>query len=101
MVVVPLSTDVVSVTKLGKVSRGEVQNWVPRTITGYRGLHNDGLHNLYSSPCAITTIKSRRMRLAGNVARGEKIGMHTVFGGKRPLGRPRVKWEDNSEIDRR
>jgi hypothetical protein len=49
-------------------------------------------------------IKSRRVRLAGNETRGEKSGMHTNFGGraegKRPLGRPRLKWKDNTEIDR-
>lgn len=43
-------------------------------------------------------------RLAGNVARGEKRGMHTDFGEKaerKRLGRPRLKSEDNTEIARR
>jgi hypothetical protein len=41
--------------------------------TGRRKLHNEELHNLYSSPSIIRTIKSRRMSLAGHVARmGEK-----------------------------
>jgi hypothetical protein len=36
---------------------------------GWRKLHNEGLHNLYSSPSIIREIKSRRMRWAGNIAR--------------------------------
>jgi hypothetical protein len=40
---------------------------------GWRKLHNEELHNLYSSPNKIRIIKSRRMRWAGHVARiGEK-----------------------------
>jgi hypothetical protein len=35
---------------------------------GWRKLHNEGLHNLYSSPSIIRMIKSRRMRWAGHVA---------------------------------
>jgi hypothetical protein len=43
-------------------------------VTGdWRKLHNEELHNLYSSPNIIRMIKSRRMKCAGNVARmGEK-----------------------------
>ena len=49
-------------------------------------------------------IKSRRMRLAVHVARnGEGRGVHRVLvgepEGKRPLGRPRRRWEDNIKID--
>jgi hypothetical protein len=36
---------------------------------GWRKLHNEEFHNLYSSPNIITMIKSRRMRWAGHVAR--------------------------------
>jgi hypothetical protein len=36
---------------------------------GWRKLHNEELRNLYSSPSIIIMIKSRRMRLAGHVAR--------------------------------
>jgi hypothetical protein len=36
---------------------------------GWRKLHNEKLHNLYSTPSTIRVIKSRRMRLAGHVAR--------------------------------
>ena len=48
--------------------------------------------------------KSRRMRWAGHVARMEEgRGVHRVLvgkpGGKRPLGRPRRRWEDNIKLD--
>jgi hypothetical protein len=38
-------------------------------IGGWRKLHNEELHNLYSSPSIIRIIKSRSMRWAGHVAR--------------------------------
>jgi hypothetical protein len=41
---------------------------------GWRKLHNEELHNLYSSPTIIRIIKSRRMRWAGHVARMERRG---------------------------
>jgi hypothetical protein len=49
-------------------------------------------------------VKSRRMRWAGHVARmGEERGLHRVLvgkpEGKRPLGRPRRRWEDNIKMD--
>jgi hypothetical protein len=69
----------------------------------WRKLHNDELHSLYSSPNIVSVIKSRRMRWAGHVARmGEGRGVYRVLVGrlevKRPLGRPRRKWEDNIKI---
>jgi hypothetical protein len=59
----------------------------------WRKLHNEELHNLYSSPSIIRVIKSRRMRWAGNVTRmGEKRNAYGILvgkpEGKRPLGRP-------------
>jgi hypothetical protein len=46
-------------------------------------LHNEELHNLYSSPSIITMIKSRRMRWSGHVPRmGEKKNVHRVLVGK-------------------
>jgi hypothetical protein len=69
----------------------------------WRKLHNDELHDLYSSP-NIKVIKSRRMGWAGHVARmGEGRGAYRVLvgrpEGKRPLGRPRRRWEDNIKMD--
>jgi hypothetical protein len=69
----------------------------------WRKLHNDELHSLYSSPNIVMVIKSRRMRWAGHVARmGEGRNIYRVlFGrleGKRPLGRPRRRWEDNIKL---
>jgi hypothetical protein len=43
-------------------------------------LHNDELHDLYSSPNIVMVIKSRRMRLAGHVARMGRGEVFTVFG---------------------
>ena len=67
-------------------------------------LQNKELNDLYSSPNIIRVIKSRRMRWAGHVARmGERRGVYRVLvgepEGKRPLGRPRRRWEDNIEMD--
>ena len=67
-------------------------------------LHNDELYDLYSSPNIVRVIKLRRMRRAGHVARmGERRGMYRVLvgkpEGKRPLGRPRHRWEDNIKMD--
>jgi hypothetical protein len=43
---------------------------------GWRKLHNEELHNLYSPPSIIRMIKSRRMRWAGHVAQMGRSGMH-------------------------
>jgi hypothetical protein len=69
-----------------------------------RKLHNEELRDLYSSSSIIRIIKSRRMRLAGHVARmGEKRNSHMLLvgnsEGKRPLGRPRRRWVDNIRMD--
>jgi hypothetical protein len=71
---------------------------------GWRKLHNEELHNLYSSPSIIRIIKSRRMRWAGHVARmGENRNVYRLLvgkpEGKRPLGRPRRRWIDNIKMD--
>ncbi|KAJ4452331.1 hypothetical protein ANN_03856 [Periplaneta americana] len=76
-------------------------------VTGeWRKLHNTELHALYSSPDIIRNIKSRRLRWAGHVARmGESSNAYRVLvgrpEGKRPLGRPRCRWEDNIKMDLR
>jgi hypothetical protein len=50
-------------------------------IGGWRKLHNEELHNLYSSPSIIRMIKSRRMRWVGHIVQmGEK--MNAYRGGK-------------------
>jgi hypothetical protein len=73
-------------------------------VTGkWRKLHKGELHNLYSLPDIIRQIKSRRMRLAGHVARmGEGRSLYIVFvgrpEGKSPLERPRRKWEDGIKM---
>jgi hypothetical protein len=69
-------------------------------------LHNDELHCLYSSLNIVRVIKSKRMRWAGHVAcMGEGRGVYRVLvgrpKGKRPLGRPKCKWEDNIKMDLR
>ena len=74
-------------------------------VTGeWRKLHNEELNDLYCSPNIVRVIKSRRIRWAGHVAcNGERGGVYRVLvrkpGGKRPLGRPRRRWEDNIKMD--
>ncbi|KAJ4442304.1 hypothetical protein ANN_12172 [Periplaneta americana] len=76
-------------------------------VTGeWRKLHNTELHALYSSSDIIRNIKSRRLRWTGHVVRmGESRNAYRVLvgrpEGKRPLGRPRRRWEDNIKIDLR
>ena len=74
-------------------------------VTGeWREIHNEELNDLYSLPNIVRVVKSRRMRWAGHVARmGEGRGVYKVLlgkpEGKRPLGRPRRRWEDNINMD--
>jgi hypothetical protein len=73
---------------------------------GWRKLHNEELHVLYSSPSIVRVIKARRMRWAGHVAcRREVRDAYTILvgrpEGRRPLGRPRRRWEDNIKMDLR
>jgi hypothetical protein len=74
-------------------------------VTGeWRKLYNGELHYLYSSPDIIRQIKSRRMRWPGHVARmGEGRNVYMVLvgkpEGKRPLERPRRRWEDAIKMD--
>jgi hypothetical protein len=89
------------------------ENRVLRTVFGpkrdevkgeWRKLHNEELNDLYSLPNIVRVVKSRRKRWAGHVARmGEDRGVHRVLvgksEGKRSLGRPRRRWEDNIKMD--
>jgi hypothetical protein len=90
------------------------ENTVLRRIFGpkreedgsWRKLHNDELHSLYSSPNIVRVIKSRRIRWTGHMARmGEERDVYRFLvvrpEGKRPLGRPRRRWEDNIKMDLR
>jgi hypothetical protein len=74
-------------------------------VTGeWRRLHNEELNDLYLSPNIIRMIKSRRMRWAGHVVRmGEGRGAYRIWvgrpEGRRPLGRPRRRWDYNIKMD--
>ena len=80
--------------------------WLKRdevTVEGIK-LHNEELSELYSLPNILRMVKSRRMRWAGHVARMGKGRVVQRFRvgkpeGKRPLGRPRSRWEDNIKMD--
>jgi hypothetical protein len=70
----------------------------------WRRLHNEELHDLYSSPNIVQVMNLRRMRWAGHAAcTGEMRGVYNILvgrpEGRRPLGRPRHRWEGNSKID--
>jgi hypothetical protein len=74
-------------------------------VTGeWRKLHNEKLHDWYSSPSIIKIMKGRRMRWVGHVVRiWETRNAYRLLVGKpeggRPLGRPRLRWLDNIRMD--
>jgi hypothetical protein len=72
-------------------------------IEGWRKLYNEELHDLYSSPSITRLIKSRRLRLAGHVARMEKRSAYSLLvgkpEGKEPLGGSRCRLVDNIKMD--
>jgi hypothetical protein len=91
-----------------------LENRVLRKIFGpkseedgsWRKLHNDELDNTCSLLNIVRVIKSRRMRWVGHVTRmGERRGVYRVLvgrpEGKRAVGRPRRRWEDNIKLDLR
>jgi hypothetical protein len=94
--------------KIGKVYSMEVLRRIfgpkrDELMGEWRKLHSGELRNLYSSPDIIRQIKSGRMSWAGHVARmGEGRNMYRVLvgkpEGKRPLGRPRRRWEDGMRM---
>jgi hypothetical protein len=70
---------------------------------GWRKLHNEDIHNMYSFRSIIRMIKSG-VRWAEHVARrGETRNIYKILvrkpEGKRPLGRPRSRWVDNIKMD--
>jgi hypothetical protein len=75
-------------------------------VTEWRKVHNEQVHSLYSAPIIIRHIKSRIMVWAGHVAcMGEERKLYKVLvgkpEGKRPLERPRCRWEDGIRMDLR
>jgi hypothetical protein len=73
---------------------------------GWRKLHNEELHGLHTSSSIVGVIKARRMRWAGHVACMEEVrGAYNILvgrpEGRRPLGRPRRRWEDNIKMNLR
>ena len=92
--------------------KGVFENRILRRIFGpktdanceWRRLHNKDNHSFYHSPHTVRVIKSRRLRWAGYVARMEKgrSAFKILTGtpaGKKPLGRPRLRWGDNIRMD--
>ena len=74
-------------------------------VTGeLRKLHNEDLYNLCPPPHIIRVIKMGRIRWAGHVTRmGERRGSYRALEGRSerngPLGRPRLRWEENIKMD--
>ena len=74
-------------------------------VTGeWRQIHNEEIYDFYPSTNIVRVIKSRRMRWAGHVARmGQTAGVYRVLmdkpEGRRPLGRPRSRWEGKIKMD--
>jgi hypothetical protein len=63
-------------------------------------------YGLYSSSSIVRVIKARRIRWPGHMAHvGEVRGVYNILvgrpEGRRPLGRPRRRWEDNIRMDLR
>ena len=74
-------------------------------MTGeWKKLHNEELNDLYCSPNIVRVIAYKIMAWAGHLAcRDENRGVYRAVvrkpGGKRPLGRPRRRWQDNIKMD--
>ena len=81
------------------------ENRILRRIFGpKRDENGEELRNMYHSSSLVGVIKYRRLRWAGHVARMEesRSAFKILTGkptGKRPLGRPRGRWEDNIRMD--
>jgi hypothetical protein len=86
-----------------RLMRGTLGHKEEGAIASSRKLHNDRLHNLYSSPNIIGMIKLRRMKWAGYVTRmGEIRNAYKISvgnpEGKRGICRPSRRWEDNVKL---
>jgi hypothetical protein len=82
---------------------GKIEPKRDEVTGGWRKLHNKELHGLCSLPSIVRVIKTRRMRWAGHVARiGDVRGAYNILvgrpEGRRPLGRPRRRSEDNIKM---
>jgi hypothetical protein len=71
-------------------------------VTGeWRKRHNEEINDLYSSSSIVRVNKSRRMRLVRHVACMGRC-IQVLVGkpeGKRPLGRPRNRREENIKLN--
>jgi hypothetical protein len=70
-------------------------------IGGWRKLHNEGLHNLYSSP---NEVNEDEMGKECSMHEKKRTAYRILMGkpeGKRPLGIPRRRWEDDIKMDLR
>jgi hypothetical protein len=95
-------------TRRLRVFENRVLRWIFGTkreeVTGeWKKLHNEELHDLYS-PTILLVIKLRKMRWTGHVALlGDGEGVYRVLvgkpEGKRPLGRPRHRCENEIKMD--
>ena len=70
----------------------------------WRSIHNEELHSLDRTLIIVRVIKSGKLRWAGYVVRMEKgRSVFKILTGKdtgmRPLGRPRLRWQDNIRMD--
>ena len=79
-------------------------NFIQHFLCQGRSSNRFGCSDLYSLRNIVRVVKSRRVRWAGHVARmGQGRGVHRVLvgrpEGKRPLGRPRCRWENNIKMD--
>ena len=99
----------------GRETVASIKNKVLRKIFGpkrddqtgeLRRLHNGEIHDLYGKPDIIKIVKSRKLRWAGHVTRmeNERGAWKLLVGkpeGKRPVGRRRIRWENNINHDLR
>jgi len=71
---------------------------------GWKTLHSNELHDVYSAPNIIRVLRSRRMRWAGHVECLQKMrnAYRVLVGkpeGKKPLGRSKCRFEGNIRMD--